>query len=222
LFEEVSIWSPLFLFLCLMKINSFDAVIFDLGGVIINLDYQKTIQAFEHLGMSNFQAVYSQMAQTDLFDSYETGKISTQHFINLLLPHLPQGTSPNKVVAAWNAMILDVPEQKIELLAMLKQTLPTYLLSNTNDLHIQKVREEWKKASHEPMEHSFHKIYLSHEIKMRKPTAQAFVYVLDENGLEASKTLFIDDTLQHIEGGKSLGLQTLHLSDPDFLYDFFS
>lgn len=205
-----------------MKSNSFDTVIFDLGGVIINLDYQRTIDAFENLGMSNFQSVYSQMSQTDLFDSYETGKISTQHFINLLLPHLPQGTSPNKVVSAWNAMILDVPFQKIELLSKLKEELPLYLLSNTNDLHIQKVKEEWKKSTEQVMEESFHKMYLSHEIKLRKPNKEAFAHVLDDNGLEASKTLFIDDTLQHIEGAKKLGLLTLHLTDPEFLYTFFS
>jgi len=205
-----------------MKMNSFDAVIFDLGGVIINLDYQKTIRAFQELGMSNFEQVYSQMAQSDLFDSYETGKISTQHFINLLLPHLPSGTSPNKLVAAWNAMILDVPPKKIDLLTQLKLSIPTFLLSNTNDLHIQKVRDEWKKVTHLSMEDSFHKMYLSHEIKLRKPTAQAFSYVLDQNGLEAARTLFIDDTIQHIEGAKNLGLQTLHLTDPEFLYEFFS
>ncbi len=211
-----------FLFLCIMKMNSFDAVIFDLGGVIINLDYQKTISAFQQLGMSNFEQVYSQMAQTDLFDLYETGQISTQHFINLLLPHLPVGTSPNKVVAAWNAMILDVPLKKITLLADLKKSLPTFLLSNTNDLHIQKVRDEWKKVTECAMEESFHKMYLSHEIKHRKPTSQAFSHVLDENGLEAARTIFIDDTLQHIDGAKSLGLQTLHLTNPEFLYEFFS
>ncbi len=202
--------------------NSFDAVIFDLGGVIINLDYQKTISAFQALGMPNFEQVYSQMAQSNMFDSYETGQISTQHFINLLLTHLPIGTSPNKVVAAWNAMILDVPPKKITLLAELKKSLPTFLLSNTNDLHIQKVRDEWKKVTECAMEESFHKMYLSHEIKHRKPTSQAFSYVLDENGLEAARTLFIDDTLQHIEGAKSLGLQTLHLTNPEFLYEFFS
>ena len=205
-----------------MKMNSFDAVRFDLGGVIINLDYQKTISAFHELGMTNFEQVYSQMAQSDLFDSYETGKISTQHFINLLLPHLPFGTSPNKVVAAWNAMILDVPLKKIALLADLKKSLPTFLLSNTNDLHIQKVRDEWKKVTDSAMEESFHKIYLSHEIKHRKPTSQAFSYVLEENGLEAARTIFIDDTLQHIVGAKSIGLQTLHLTNPEFLYEFFS
>lgn len=205
-----------------MKMNSFDAVIFDLGGVIINLDYQKTISAFHELGMTNFEQVYSQMAQSDLFDSYETGKISTQHFINLLLPHLPFGTSPNKVVAAWNAMILDVPLKKIALLANLKKSLPTFLLSNTNDLHIQKVRDEWKKVTDCAMEESFHKMYLSHEIKHRKPTPQAFSYVLEENGLEAARTIFIDDTLQHIVGAKSIGLQTLHLTNPEFLYKFFS
>ncbi|MDP4684964.1 MAG: HAD-IA family hydrolase, partial [Crocinitomicaceae bacterium] len=151
-----------------------------------------------------------------------TGKISTQHFINLLLPHLPFGTSPNKVVAAWNAMILDVPLKKIALLADLKKSLPTFLLSNTNDLHIQKVRDEWKKVTDSAMEESFHKMYLSHEIKHRKPTSQAFSYVLEENGLEAARTIFIDDTLQHIVGAKSIGLQTLHLTNPEFLYEFFS
>jgi putative hydrolase of the HAD superfamily len=205
-----------------MKMNSFDSVIFDLGGVIINLNYQKTISAFQELGMSNFDQVYSQMAQSDLFDSYETGKISTQHFINSLLPFLPIGTSPNKLVAAWNAMILDVPPKKITLLANLKKSLPTFLLSNTNDLHIQKVRDEWKKVTDCAMEESFHKMYLSHEIKHRKPTSQAFSYVLEENGLEAARTIFIDDTLQHIVGAKSIGLQTLHLTNPEFLYEFFS
>ena len=205
-----------------MKMNSFDSVIFDLGGVIINLNYQKTISAFQELGMSNFDQVYSQMAQSDLFDSYETGKISTQHFINSLLPFLPIGTSPNKLVAAWNAMILDVPPKKITLLANLKKSLPTFLLSNTNDLHIQKVRDEWKKVTDCAMEESFHKMYLSHEIKHRKPTSQAFSYVLEENGLEAARTIFIDDTLQHIVGATSIGLQTLHLTNPEFLYEFFS
>jgi putative hydrolase of the HAD superfamily len=126
------------------------------------------------------------------------------------------------VVAAWNAMILDVPPKKIKLLADLKKSLPTFLLSNTNDLHIRKVRDEWKKVTDCAMEESFHKMYLSHEIKHRKPTSQAFYYVLEENGLEAARTIFIDDTLQHIIGAKSIGLQTLHLTNPEFLYEFFS
>ena len=200
----------------------YDAIIFDLGGVIINLDYQRTTKAFEELGMTNFQEVYSQVAQTDLFNQFETGMISSQHFINKLLPYLPTGTSANRVVNAWNAMILDVPKEKTRLLSFLKNTTRTFLLSNTNEIHMQKVRREWSKVSEFPMENYFEKIYLSHELKMRKPNSDIFLHVCNENTLDPSKTLFIDDTLQHIEGAQKIGLQTIHLTDPNALYALFS
>ncbi len=209
----------LFLFICTM---AYDAVILDLGGVIINLDYNKTIRAFEALGMSDFKTVYSQAAQTNLFDDFETGKVSAQHFINSLLPHLKQGTSPNKVVHAWNAMILDVPQKKLELLETLKKRFPIFLLSNTNELHIPAVRREFAKVSTLPMEHFFTKMYLSHEVKMRKPNAEVFEFVCKENNLNPTNTLFVDDSIQHIEGAKMMGLNAEYLSNPEDLYQLFS
>lgn len=194
-----------------MKNFDVEAVIFDLGGVIINLNYQLTQKAFEDLGITNFSEIYTQFAQNDLFDNYETGKVSSQHFINELLRAFPNSISPNKIVAAWNAMILDVPKEKIDFLNQLKIERRIFLLSNTNEIHMEKVRREWSKVSAYPMEHSFEKIYLSHEVGMRKPNAEIFKFVCAENNLNPKRTLFIDDTLQHIEGAKSIGLQTLHL-----------
>lgn len=209
----------LFLFICTM---AYDAVILDLGGVIINLDYNNTIHAFEALGMNDFKTVYSQAAQTNLFDDFETGQVSAQHFVNRLLPHLKQGTTPNKVVHAWNAMILDVPEEKIALLETLKSKYPVYLLSNTNELHVPAVRRAFAKVTEQPMEHFFTKLYFSHEIKMRKPNAEIFEFVCNENRLTPSKTLFVDDSIQHIEGAKTVGLITEHLKNPNDLYQLFS
>jgi glucose-1-phosphatase len=201
---------------------AYDAVILDLGGVIINLDYNKTIRAFEALGMSDFKTVYSQAAQTNLFNDFETGKMSAQHFINSLLPHLKPGTSPNKVVHAWNAMILDVPQKKLELLETLKKRLPIFLLSNTNELHMPAVRREFAKVSTLPMEHFFTKMYLSHEVKMRKPNTEIFEFVCKENNLNPTNTLFVDDSIQHIEGAKMIGLNAEYLSNPEDLYQLFS
>ena len=206
----------------MMKIFEFDAVIFDLGGVLINLDYQKTTDAFVHLGMSSFDSVYSQLSQSSLFDRYETGQISSQHFINSLLPYLPNGTSAYSVVRAWNEMILDVPIQKTKLLYELKGTLPTFLLSNTNEIHMEKVRREWKKVTPIPLENYFREVFLSYQINLRKPDSEVFQYVCSKIGFKPQNVLFIDDSPQHIEGAKSIGLQTLHLTDPDKLYDFFS
>lgn len=205
-----------------MKEKAFDAVIFDLGGVIINIDYERTINEFKKLGSIHFIEMYSQASQSGVFDLFETGKISSQRFINELLPYLNQGTSPNKVVAAWNAMILNVPEKKIELLERLRANMPIYLLSNTNEIHLQAVNRQWSKVSDYPMHHYFNKVYLSHEIHLRKPTKEIFEYVCRDQTLDAGRTLFIDDSIQHIDGALSCGLQALHLKDPEDLYAVFS
>jgi putative hydrolase of the HAD superfamily len=200
----------------------YTAVIFDLGGVIIHIDYAATIHAFENLGHSDFHTLYSQAQQSGLFDELETGKISGQRFVNDLLPYLKIGTSPNKVVAAWNALIGAVPKERIELLQKVREKYPTFLLSNTNELHMQAVLRSWNACSNQPMSDFFDHIYLSHEIGMRKPNAEIFEFVCRENHLNPAETLFIDDSIQHIEGAKSCGLQTVHLTDFAMLDQLFS
>lgn len=200
----------------------FEAIVFDLGGVLIDLDYNRTINAFKQLGIADFDKMYSQAAQNNLFDDFETGQISAQRFVNSLLPYLRPGTTPNKVVHAWNAMILSVPTAKIELLKDLRKKYPIYLLSNTNELHVPVVRREWAKVTSQPMEDFFDHIYFSHEIHLRKPTSEIFEFVCDQQNLVPEKTLFIDDSIQHIKGAEQIGLQTFHLEDPDKLYQLFS
>lgn len=202
--------------------DTIEAIIFDLGGVIIDIDYQKTIHAFEKLGMTDFHTVYSQAAQSNLFDDFETGQISAQRFINSLLPHLSLGTSPNKAVQAWNAMILDVPAEKLALLNWLKQKYPLYLLSNTNELHVPVVRRSWANTTNESMESFFNKIYFSHELHLRKPHQEIFKFVCEDQNLNPETTLFIDDSIQHIEGATKFGLQTFHVTSSESLYHFFS
>ncbi len=200
----------------------YSAIIFDLGGVLIDLDYKKTIDAFVQIGMVDFESVYSQSDQQKLFSDYETGQISTQYFINQLLPFLKSGISPNKVVEAWNAMILDVPAAKIELLERLKKDYPLFLLSNTNDLHVPEVRKKWAKVTNKPLESFFNTVYFSHEMKLRKPHPEIFTTVCSLENLNPIKTLFIDDSIQHIEGANSIGLQTFHLKKSNDLYQLFS
>lgn len=204
-----------------MEKKKFETIIFDLGGVILNLDYQLTINAFKELGMENFEEMYSQAQQSNLFDNFETGKVSSQHFINLLLPYLPQGVSPNKVVHAWNAMILDFPLHRLNLLDQLRKTHKIYLLSNTNEIHLQAVERSLAKTTNRSLQSYFDKIYLSHEIQLRKPHVEIFDYVCKEQNLDPSKTIFIDDTIGHINGATQYGLQTHHLEKGTTIEDFF-
>ena len=196
-----------------MEQNSFDAIIFDLGGVIINLDYQLTIEAFKKLGIDNFEEMYTQAKQNNLFNDFETGKISSQHFINSLLPFLPSGTSPNKVVHAWNAMILDFPKKRLELLDQLNSKYRVFLLSNTNDIHLQAVNRSLANSTDRKLDSYFEKVYLSHEVKLRKPHKEIFELVCTEQNLNPETTIFIDDTIGHVNGANSIGLKGIHLVD---------
>lgn len=215
---------PILFYFSKMKVN---AIIFDLGGVLIDLNYQLTISAFEDLGIKDFKNLYSQANQSGIFDAYETGKISTQRFINEVLEFIPSKCNPNLIVKAWNAMILDFKLDKYDLLVNLKKEQRLYLLSNTNALHVDKVFLEWSKISKEPMESFFDKVYFSHKIGMRKPDSEIFKHVCDENGLNPEDTLFIDDSAQHIEGAKKVGLKTLlhpqnQALDADFILAQFN
>jgi len=206
-----------------MILNDFDAIIFDFGGVLIDIDYDLTIQAFEKLGVSDFQQRYSQANQIGLFDDLETGKISPQAFINKMLEFVPSGVSANKIVFAWNSMLKDVPMETIDILIRLKQSkIKVYLLSNTNAIHIDAALRKWEKATPNSFYDMFDKVYLSHEIGLRKPTKEIFDFVIDDQQLIPSKTLFIDDSVQHIEGAKLAGLTTHHLKKIDQLKTLFS
>ena len=202
--------------------KAFKAVLFDLGGVLIDIDYHATERAFEQLGVSDFKERYTQLAQNELFDRFECGAISPQHFVNLLLPFAQSGTSPNQVVSAWNAMLGSFPLEKIKLLERLSKTTPLYMLSNTNELHWIEVKRAWQKVTTQPMQHFFSAIYLSHEIGKRKPHPETFVWVCQQMGFEPADVLFLDDSPQHIEGATQAGLQVHYYQDAAAFYALFS
>ena len=199
-----------------------ELILFDLGGVLIDIDYQATENAFIELGVEDFQEQYTQFQQNQLFDLFETGQISAQHFINKLLPITRKGTSPNEVVHAWNAMIGSFPKEKIELLERLSKQIRIALLSNTNELHMVQVKRAWVNASSVSFEYLFEQVFLSHEIEQRKPDLETFSWVCEQLQVLPKKVLFIDDCPQHIDGASSAGLQTHFYQNPEAFYALFS
>ena len=199
------------------------AIIFDYGGVIININYQATIDAFNALGTIDFEEMYSQASQSNLFNQIETGQISGQYFINQILDYLPAGTSPNSVVRAWNEMIQDVPVDRIELLLRLKnEGYKIILLSNTNELHIEVADRRWNSVHQQSPKEVFDTVYYSHEVKMRKPNKEIFEFVCREQQLKPEDCLFIDDSIQHVEGAKSIGINAVLLEKNQSIHDIFS
>lgn len=189
-------------------------VVLDFGGVLIDIDYHATIHAFKELGINNFEALYSQAQQEDLFNKFETGKISSQYFINKLLEKIGTGISPNAVVKAWNAMLGDIHSENIKAVEKIKSNgYNVYLLSNTNDIHIQVAFDRWKKLPVTQAYDLFNHVFLSQEIGMRKPDSEIFEFVLNEISAKPEEVLFVDDSSQHIETAKNMGINTHLLED---------
>ena len=156
-------------------------IVLDFGGVLIDIDYHATINAFQELGIEKFEALYSQAQQEDLFNKFETGKISSQYFINQLLDKIGKGVSPNEVVKAWNSMLGDIHHKNIEAVEKIKANgYNVYLLSNTNDIHIQVAFDRWKKLPVTEAYDLFNHVFLSQEVGMRKPDDEIFQLVLNE------------------------------------------
>ena len=186
-------------------------IIFDLGGVLLNIDYALTEKAFIDLGITDFKELYSQMKQTPLFDEFETGKISQGDFIKELQKMTPLALTEDQLCTAWNAMLLDFPLRRLQLLQQLRLYHDLVLLSNTNEIHEQAFNQILKDNYGVNLASYFDRVYYSHRIGMRKPDAAIFRRILDEMGFMPEHTLFIDDSPQHIEAAKKLGLQTIFL-----------
>ncbi|MBP8033430.1 MAG: HAD family phosphatase [Bacteroidia bacterium] len=188
-------------------------IIFDLGGVIINLDIPKTISEFNKLTNKPFESIYTQLQQTPIFDLFDKGQINETDFFIELNKSLDNPLTDKQLLDAWNAMLLDFPIHRLELLNQLKQRYRIFLLSNTNETHITRFEDDlYQQHGYKNLEPFFEKVYYSCRIGMRKPDREIFDFVLNDNSLNASETIFIDDSPQHVEGALKTGINAYLLS----------
>ena len=196
------------------------AIIFDLGAVILNINYQNTIDTFSKLGVKKASTFYSKKKQANLFNQIETGHITAGKFLAELQKET-SNASIDQVSEAWNAMLLDLPENRLALIQSLKKKYSIYLLSNTNTVHIDAFKKKIGRVKWIEFCNLFDRIYLSHEIGLRKPNAAIFEYILKEQNLQAHEVFFIDDSAGHIESANKLGIKTHHLKNGEEIATLF-
>ncbi len=198
------------------------SVIFDLGGVLFDIDYSLTQKAFIELGAKDFRNLYSQQKQSGVFDEFEKGNISPDEFRRRLKQWLPEHVSNGDIDKAWNALLIGVPPSKIELLKQLKKKYRLFLLSNTNEIHLSEVLKMMAHLDgNKGINHLFERNYYSCRMGMRKPDKAIFDKVCSDNSLVSFNTLFIDDTLQNVEGAQKAGLDVLHCTPTLSLEEYF-
>jgi glucose-1-phosphatase len=195
-------------------------IIFDLGGIFMELSYKKTEEAFEALGVANFHELFTQHKASPLFVHLETGRIDKNEFYEGFRKLVGMNLYNNQIRDAWNAMLLNFPTERLLWLKEASKKYKVYLFSNTNIIHyeaFQKIfRENTRKQN---LDDYFIKAYYSHELGLRKPDEEAFIEILKKEKLCAEETLFIDDTPVNIESAKHVGMQAILLQSPNTVFD---
>lgn len=192
------------------NLETVKAIIFDLGGVIINIDPSLTYKAFDSLGISQIDKQFTYTHQEKVFKDFEVGAITIDAFRNSFRKFIEQPVSDEAIDKAWNTLLLDIPQHRIELLKRLNSKYETYLLSNTNSIHTQSINNYLaKEHGLKSLDSLFDKCYFSQEIGVRKPDAEAFEYVLNAHNLTSESTLFLDDNADNVKAANSLGMQTV-------------
>lgn len=188
-------------------------IIFDLGDVLLDLDFDRVNEAFQELLGADFSALSTSDTTQEIFLQFEKGYYSEESFINALQRQTPKVPDGRKLINAWNSLLVEVPHQRLEMLERLKEKgYQLYLLSNTNSLHIYWLQRYMKKTySIDSFDEQFFvKSYYSHLLKMRKPDREIYEFVLNDAFITASETLFVDDNEANILGAQELGIATIH------------
>ena len=192
-------------------------IVFDFGDIFINLDKEIIFREIERFGGNPILSPEVIAINMD----YEVGKISSEDFLAQLTKLYPTA-SPEDIKGIWNGMLLDFPDERLEFIeGMAKENnYRLFLLSNTNALHIEEVEEKMGTEKFNRFRNSFEKFYLSHEIHLRKPNAEIYNFVLQENGLKAEETFFIDDTKENTDTAEKLGIicWNLQVSKEDIIH----
>src|SRR5271154_2276884 len=158
-------------------------IIFDLGGVIMDIDVKHTLKAFSGLGIKNIDKYFGHGFAASFFSDHEAGRISDEEFLREIKNLLNGEVSNDKLIDAWNALLLQFPPERIRLLKELKSKYRLFLYSNTNAIHYTKFSEIYRKTFSEELEDLFEKAYFSHVLGHRKPEITGFGVIIAENDL---------------------------------------
>lgn len=188
----------------------FKAVIFDFGNVIINIEFQRIYQTFAKFTSKPIAYIEKRITEDQIFRRYESGQFTDEEFREVIRQTLGFPLSDHEVDTAWNAILLDIPSDRIDLIHKIRQKYPVFLLSNTNNIHITASNNYLKKTHGiKSLDILFDKLFLSYEMGMWKPDTEIYYEVLRSINLEPKEVVFFDDNLQNIESAKAIGMQTI-------------
>ncbi len=206
-----------------MLLTDIDTIIFDIGNVLIDIDYEVMVGEFAKIASVDFHQIVTYSHQNMVFDTFEKGLMSTKQFRDTLRQYLRQGVTDEEIDTAWNSILIHYPAAKFDLLKDLRKRYKILALSNINELHVAAIDMYVQdRFGAKDMSSYFDRAYYSHEIGQRKPEMEIYKTVLRDESLIPSRTLFIDDKLENANAAAALGIRVHHLADRDSLLTLFT
>ena len=197
-------------------------IIFDLGGVILDIDETIVYKELEKLGISTSELAHSKEFM-EIMSKFDTGIYTAPTFRTKTKALLGlEKMTDQKFDSIWNAMLLDIPRERIEAVEQIKKHYKIFLMSNSNEIHYDLyIRDLQLRFGYDEFDKLFHKSYFSFDIHLEKPDPRFFELILDHERLLPEETLFIDDTAANIKVAKSLGINTYHISREELVRNLF-
>jgi FMN phosphatase YigB (HAD superfamily) len=191
-------------------------IIFDFGGVICDLDIARTVEKFKEFGLVKPGEIVSKeesdLRFIKLVEHFEKGDISSEEYRESIRKHYQTPPTDAMIDETWNALLVGIPMERIRLLESIRNHYRIFLLSNSNEIHYQHYLQDFRsKTGLQDFQDLFEKAYFSFMIHLSKPGKEIFEFVLKDSGLDPAQTLFIDDTLKHIETARLLGINGYYL-----------
>lgn len=196
----------------------FKNLIFDIGNVIVDIDYAVPVREFQKIAITDFSTIVSYSKQHHIFDLFEKGQISVSDFHNELRRFLRPEVTDEQILAAWNSILLDYPAYKFDLLQKLKNNFRVFALSNINETHVKAIDKAVKERfGAKAFSDYFHNAYYSNEVGWRKPEKEIYELVITKENLIPAETFFVDDKPENVAAAKEMGLQAYELKHPSEL-----
>lgn len=196
-------------------------IIFDLGGVLLNINPLLSLLELEKISGISQEELITKLASEQIFKKFETGSLDSAQFRRELCRIINTSASDSEIDRIWNKLILDIPVHRVNLLKELRENYKVYMLSNTNSIHFDYYSREFVETYGINLVDLFDHIYVSHEIGIHKPDAGIYNYVLENANIKPSETVFIDDSLANIEGAEQLGIAGIHITNGRDVTSFF-
>jgi len=198
-------------------------IIFDFGGVVIDIDPQLTINEFDKLGMTDSGTFLQPDFINNVIRKFERGILTPEVFRDKVRARANTDFTDQQIDDAWNALLFDIPAERIEVIEEVKKNYKILLLSNSNEIHYDLyIRDLQLRFGYREFDELFDKAYFSFDLHLSKPDVEIYEFVMYQHKLNPAETLFIDDNLDNINTAKSLGWKTYHLQAPERIRDIFT